>query len=259
MKDLAFLMSTVTKNIDVLEIHRHLFLKYWIECDVQRYLTINASDNTYDNFLSLYDKIIYSGIDTNNYIGLILALKKITESYILFSLEDDFLYANVDTKRLKYLFQQMKGMDAVFLSLTPNTDYNLKQNDINLVPEEIPYRFNFQVGIWKKDFLLTLLQNYSNMWDFERCAHKDVCTQGTKVLSTLYTGYPYIECVRRGKWLPEAITLLANENIPIDTTKRNVLSNWEVFKFACKGFIFNLNRNLVTKLVNKFHIGYKIK
>lgn len=88
MTDLAFLMSTVTKNVDVLEIHKYLFEKYWTDCKIQKYLTINADVDAYPQFLNLYNKIFYSGAHTDNYEGLIFALKKIEEPYIIFSLED---------------------------------------------------------------------------------------------------------------------------------------------------------------------------
>ena len=84
---------------------------------------------------SSYDTILLSVKTTDNMSRLIYALRCIKENYIILSLEDFFLYTHADTKQ---------------------------------IPEDTPYRFNFQVDIWRRDFLLTLLQNYTNIWGKKR-------------------------------------------------------------------------------------------
>jgi len=210
-----------------------------------------------------YNTIIFSGRQRNNIDRLRYALEKIKTPYVLLTYEDFFIYSPVHTERIGELFSAMKKYGAVFFSLTSaflnDYPYIDTAKQIKEVPENIAYRYNFQVGIWQKDFLLLLLADYDNIWDFERQASFNNKGKNKRVLQADYSGYPYIECVRRGKWLPEGIHLLANEGFYPDLKIRGILSEFDMLKQSFKGFIFNLNRNLITKTINMFNIGYKIK
>jgi len=91
-----------------------------------------------------------------------------------------------------------------------------------------------------QSFLLSLLTDYDNIWDFERQASFNSKGRNTRALQIDYSGYPYIECDRRGKWLPEGIRLLANGSLYPDLKLRGILSEFNILQQSFKGFIFNL-------------------
>lgn len=268
MSNLTYLVSAPIQNFDILKFHSILLKRYWSNCPYTTIAVLNIDNNTLDNYEEIvaqldYDRIIYAGEKANAVSRLKYALQQITTDYIFLSLEDFLLYSKVNTDRINELLIHMKKREAVLFSLFPSLSHDSSFLDedalIKAIPPYTAYRYTFQAGIWKKDFLLQLLKNYKNIWELERKAGFDEIGQENLVLKTEYTGYPYIECVRRGKWMPEGLLLLANECLYPDFTRRNAASAFDMLKFALRGFIFNSNRTLITKIINYFNIGYKVK
>ncbi|MGI5084544.1 hypothetical protein [Treponema putidum] len=261
MNDLTYLVSTPPQNIDVLEFHSILLRKYWADCPYETVAVINDNTIQYDTIR--YNTIIFSGRQKNTIGRLRYALEKIKTPYVLLSYEDFFIYSPVHTARIKELFSVMKEYGAMFFSLTSaflnDYPYIDTARRIKEIPENTAYRYNFQLGIWQKDFLLSLLADYDNIWDFERQASFSSKGKNTRVLQADYSGYPYIECVRRGKWLPEGISLLVNEGLYPNLKIRGILSEFNMLQQSLKGFIFNLNREAITRFMNLFNCGYKAR
>ena len=263
MENCTYLVSAARQNFDILSINSLLSAKYWPDCPYKKVAVINDNNQSAQYDTLKYDKIILSGQSTNSITRIEYALTTIKTPYILLTHDDFLLYSPVNTKRIQELLLYMKNHNFTFLSLAPVVPnpypYKDKEKLISEIPYGTAYRYNFQAGIWEKEFLSILLNKYKSIWDFERMAAFDTEMKNSIVLQTDYSGLPYIESVGRGKWRPHALYMLANECIYPDLKKRNMQSDFDILQQSLKGFIFNLNREIITKFINLFNCGYKIK
>ena len=264
MLNCTYLVSVARQNLDIMSINSALLNKYWTDCPYERIAVINDDENYKLLYTNLkYDKIIFSGRETNTITRIKYALENIDTPYVLLLHDDYLLYSPVNTDRVTDLLSYIIKTKAVLFLLSPNIpNYHLCINEEQLIreiPKGTAYRYNFQAGIWKKDFLLELLSKYNNIWDFERRAAFDKELKDNIVLQTDYPGIPYIESVGRGKWRPNALYMLANEGIYPDLKKRDMQSDFDLLRQSFKGFIFNLNREIITKFINLSNCGYKTR
>lgn len=99
-------------------------------------------------------------------------LNHISEEYIIFSLEDFFLLGQVDSQRIKESLRWMRENKTIaevrfstFETVESGEVY--KSSDFRICPKEHRYRIDTQFALWRKSFLISILNQNETPWQFE--------------------------------------------------------------------------------------------
>lgn len=169
MQDVALFVMSCDKYSSVWYPYFELIKKYWP----------NHPDNVY--LSSETRGYSCAGIDINvinsNKVEpwskrLYDALHKIPEEYIIFSLEDFFLLGPVDNTRIQKCLEWMKADRSIAECRLTNYDTvdsgdYYKDTDFRVCPIEHPYRVDTQVALWRKSYLMSIINQMETPWQFE--------------------------------------------------------------------------------------------
>lgn len=114
-------------------------------------------------------------------------LQSINEDFIIFSLEDFFLLGNVDNERILQCIDWMRDDETIaecrlstFETVMNGRFY--KSSDFRICPAEHPYRVDTQFAIWRKSFLISVINQTETPWQFEGKASDRSRTMPEKLL-----------------------------------------------------------------------------
>ena len=217
------------QNIWILKIYSYLFKKFWGE--EQEVVIMGFSPPDFElpknfNFVSLAKKQEGGANKWTRY--LYDYFSSIEDEYVIFSLEDFFPIQEPNKEILNKLCQIMKNNKAVgrcditwdsFINIfdknnvaTKNKLYKAvercKNYKILEVPDSAPYRISTQPSIWRRDFLLKLLDNDWSPWQFEVLGTQFSSTLAEKVITIAdpsYINYPT-------KWIHKGAISRFHEN-----------------------------------------------
>ena len=164
-------------------------------------------------------------------------LKYVESDYILFFLDDFLLMERVDNNRFEMMYaymcsSQRNGYMCLFNDkkvLDPDRYKALKRAtdipELYLCSRKMPFRITTQVGLWKKEFLLSLLRDHESAWLFE--------TRATwrSMFSRMYVysvdksvfSYPIGGYIWGGKCLEEYIRVFDKDILSASIKKRGIL------------------------------------
>jgi len=205
----------------------HAFLqKFWGDCPLEIFLLTNKFEAR-----SPFLCAIAVGEDRGWSSNLLLALERISHSYVLYFQEDYFLTAPVVRDQLAEDFAYVidSGADSLCFRARsqPDPGFQPQNNRFGIVPLTSDGRTRCQVTLWKKSALQSILRPQESAWDFE--ARGSSRTQEMQILSYTSrsnTPIPYLmSAISRGLWMPEAIALCRQEHVMIDPFFRPVFSS----------------------------------
>ena len=151
-----------------------LFAIQWPDCPYDIYLNTEHKEYTCD-FLPV--KTVCTGNDAPWTVRIKRALAEIDSEYILFFLEDFFLLEKVDQALFGHIVDSMdEHPTAGFVFFVPFGEGSAVSRPINEYLMEIPrqssYRANACLGLWRKEFLMQMLYQDCDPWQFEHTATK---------------------------------------------------------------------------------------
>jgi len=178
-----------------------------------------------------------------------------SSDYILLLLEDYIVSAKVDDSIIKSIVETMeqKSLDYVCLQnfITPlRGKTTFRQNDLayGALPLERNYRINLQPSIWKKSFLLKIInKGMNNLWDIENYLNNN--KEEFKNIPAVFPKKKIINIVNfidKGKYSRKAIHIIKRNNLAMP--KRPVLSRFSTLKINIKNWIIGL---IPPKLLSK--------
>ena len=159
---------------------------------ISKYLprSINTTFLNYGNFKGeifsssylMLSYFRYGGVNSwaNN---LVKFFKNLDEEILIFCLDDYLLTKKLNEDMLKKIIQKMTNSSNIAnaqLSITTNQlnkNYTLDDDGFNYLNPDAMYSAITQWSIWKKDTLITLLENIKSPWEFE--------LKGSKILNNL--------------------------------------------------------------------------
>lgn len=111
--------------------------------------------------------------------GLKHYLESIDDEFVLLMLEDYYLDKDVDTEKIDFILHLMSVNNKVVkfdltddrMKVTNNPYwYNEETKSIGLIQSDnnSPFLASVQTAIWRRDFLLAILNNKDNAWQFEK-------------------------------------------------------------------------------------------
>ena len=90
-----------------------------------------------------------------------------------------------------------------------------------IIAENASYRVSLQAGIWKREYLLSLIDEKESAWQFEHMGSKRSSEDGSKFISVweksprLIFDY-YCTGIIQGYWIKEAVELCRKNGIEVD-------------------------------------------
>lgn len=249
-KKLSIIVYSCLRNNDMWSIFSFFFQKYWGDCNYPIYL---LTDNYKANEDYVFDDVFC--IDDNWSTMMKKAIKTASTPYVMLFMDDYLLTQNVNNADIENVLEIAEKEHAANVRL--QSSYMIKptryenNKDCAVFLPGTAYSFSTQVGIWDSEFLMNHIKDGWSAWDFERIGSME-CLQKEQPL-LLYKKYlfPYIEAVRKGKWLPIGVRLCKNNGITLDYQKRKRNSALETLSIYTKAVIISVAPNLVLDIQNK--------
>ena len=220
-----------------------VFNKQWPDCPYDVKLVSNYKKYEGVNTITVGEEICWTD-------RTLKAIKQVDTEYILLLLEDYLIGGKVKTEEINDALVFLYQHDGNYLRLTniPASRFNNGETIFQLYEDE-EYGINLQASIWKKDFLIDVLEKYQgSAWEFENGFLRSAVDAGHKILEKCYGMLNDPLCVHngvlKGKWFPKEIKYFSKYGIDISWKERGKLS-----------FIQTTKYNLSVELKNK--LSYK--
>ena len=247
---LSILIYSCKKNSDMWKIFLSLFNKYWNDCNYKLLLLTDHIDQ--NDMVNGFDEIVE--LDSTWYEMIMAGLKKAATPYVMLFMDDYLLCDEVNNDDIEKYISYAKKYNCANIRfqksdiLKPAT-YK-KDKLFDYYEPGTAYSFSTQVGIWDVSFLKKNIRPEWSAWDFERIGSVEVKDFDYPLLGTKKYSFPYIEGVRKGKWMHSGYELCKKEGIAIDEKKRPVMSNYEMWWINFKGKILKINPTIIQKIFN---------
>lgn len=207
-----------------------LLEKYWPN-HPQTYISVETKKVQFENIITLNDNISSTwGSRFKN------ALKRIDSDYVIILLDDFFIREAVDENRIYNSLQFLKNNDraSVFYYLDTGPLFrkqfldDKKYSEYELASKNAWYKLNLQAALWKKDDLISYINDFDTPWSWEMLGTKYLKTNKDfyylKPNSKSVINYGFKSTgmgVFRGKWVKSDVYQLFNdEKIDVDYSKR---------------------------------------
>lgn len=228
----------------------YYFRKNWESCKYSLYL--NTESCTYSNDREKVHVFSYSETRQRERWSLRLkkCLKKMPEELILIILDDFFLTSKVDNVEFEKCVERMKNNKNIacfYFDPTPGENYSCEYERFERKGKKSPYRFNLQIGLWRKEYLLHYLRNHEDPWHFEswgsiRSRRYPQLFYSLKINAKKVFTYPAGGVICDNKW-----NLMMGED-SIDFVKREFDIDYDRRGYYRKGEFRNWNINNRTKI-----------
>lgn len=165
MVDVSALVLSCDKNIDVCEIFFEQFRKYWKNCKYPVYLGLEQEE-----FKVKGVQVLQS--DAQSWAERVMDyLKKIPSPYVLILLDDFVIEEPVDVGMVDYyadlIKENCKIANITFENIPDIHNQVSTFTYLQRRTSRANYLVNLQVGLWRKDILLSLLRKKENPWQTE--------------------------------------------------------------------------------------------
>lgn len=224
----VFICSSDNRKDVLVRVLPSLF-KFWPNCPYPIYLGLNSRDEK----LPLSTHVLAPASEW--YRECTAQLAQLDEEYLIVILDDFLIRAPVDQARVAQLVEDAANLDLGYLRLLPLgrslparlAGHRLPElkPGIERIPLHRPFYSGLQIAIWRKPHLQAMLQKPLSIWEFEHCYIPGP-------IHCAITGRPpivYRHLVERGRWLPDARSLLQQAGLSTQLGDRPV---WPKSRYA---------------------------
>lgn len=165
-------------------------------------------------------------------------------------MDDYFLKSQIDTSNIQKYIAICQKYNAGNLRLFSSTYCKTKDfsPEVGQVVEGSAYSISTQAEIWNVDFLQNIIHENWSAWDFERLGSLCLVNLRQPILYTKNYTFPYVEAVRRGKWLDDGIKLCTRHGYKLDFYIRAKMSFGEKIIIFVKGTLLKLMPKTILKV-----------
>jgi len=163
-EDFCVIVSSTDSYHDLWDPYFFFFFKFWLNCPFRVYL-VTESKTFNDSRVS----VITTGNGLPWSQNLRHALLSVPEKYVILSLEDFFLRQKVSNEDVFTACHEMIHLNISMLRIHPNPRGSGRKlsDNVKEITGNDPYSISTQASIWRKSFLLELLAEPQNIWQFE--------------------------------------------------------------------------------------------
>jgi hypothetical protein len=185
-------------------------------------------------------KMLLSGTDKDWSSSLIKILKNIPTEYVFIWFDDIFPIGYVETSRFYEAieFMQRNCAKHIHMQPVPRPDKIVPGGKFGIYSTGAPYRITAR-GFWKRDYLISILQEGESAWDFEIMgSYRSSFSDG--FYCCMKSLHRFLHVVEKGKIFPYAFKYCRRNNIPLDTNNRSIIGGRFIFVSNLKKIYFNL-------------------
>lgn len=220
---MVILVASCDKNTETFDAFHHCIEKYWSNHPEIIYAT--------ETEINPYYKTITHDIPLENWTKRIrMTLNDIDDEQILFMIDDCFIRDYVDTGRIEYLKDKLRGNIAVF-----NFEKSFDSNDIETDiigfkkrQHNSVYEVSLMCGLWQKDKLLKVLEKDCNPWQIEgeqnNYGFDYYINTADYIIDWGYRTF-IPSGIFKGRWCKEVIDFFEKENIEVDYSKKGFVDD----------------------------------
>lgn len=220
-KQMKILVCSCDRNWDLWMPFHHCMEKYWNDHPEIIYKT-ETKDNPY------YKTIKNDYLLTEWTKGIRETLAEIDDDQILLLMDDIFIRQPVDTERIKYASENLKGNIAL-MNFEKSFDLNDKPTDLEGFKKRMngsPWVVSIMCGLWQKEKLIQVISDDCTPWDVESrqntCGFDYYINSGDYIIDWGYKTYRPVGIVR-GCWSNETLEFLnAHEGLTIEWNGRGL-------------------------------------
>lgn len=250
-EEFSILVYSCHRNSDMWPIFLKLFKKYWKDCPYNLLLLTDKEEM--EETIADFDKVV--ALDSSWYNMLMKGIESAGTPYISLWMDDYLLCDYVNTADIEKQLSNAKRYNAANIRLLESdtikaSDFS-ENNEYHIYKPGTAYSFSTQVGIWDAKLLKELIKPEWSPWDFERIGSMDNKNLMQPLLGAKNYVFPYIEGVRRGKWMREGASLCKRLGIELDLGKRPIMSDFEMAWIYFKGGLLSLNPNGIQNIQNR--------
>lgn len=246
--DITIVVTTCSDYSDLWNNYIILLDKYWPNHpDI-----VFVSDGKPDAFKTFPYQIF---VETGDYsFRLKSCLRKIKTRYVFLTLDDYLINSPVKDKKIEDLVQLMDSSNIKYCRLfhRAKTDpWFDKDRSLKVLPlTKSCYEVNLYTSIWDREALINIINLDENPWKFEVRLTRRAREREYKCISCIDLSiYPFMDTIRKGKYLRKAYKFLRNNNLFI--SNRKVRSRWEEFKLFIRTTVSDLAPMWFHKWYNK--------
>ena len=216
--------------------------KFWPDCEYKWYVVTESHDYSRKGV-----NVIKCGKELNWAARFRKAVQMVGTPYIGFYLEDYFINRPIDYERIAGLVDFMLGHKVDYLDLgnvfrhkidAPNKRYYA--DNLVIIDKHLRYGLDTGAAIWERNYILEKLgEGDYSAWKFEkdRCDEAST-TEGYNGLiladDRLSFNVSEIPVVIQGKFYPPVIKDFHKRGYDIDTSKRELMTLGQCFKYQLK-------------------------
>lgn len=214
--DVAIVVSSCDAFFDAWRPFAFFFRKFWNDCPFPAYLITNRLE-----VRSSWIKPIRIGRDKGWASNMIVALREISQPYVLYMQEDYFLTAPVQGEQLvadfKYSYEHDAAAFCFYGRSKLEANFQWLNDRYGVVPQDSDGRARCQVTLWKRDVFASALRAGETAWNMEARGSDRV----RDALCLSYVGsdkgpIPYLMSgISRGLWMPDALALCREHDFTI--------------------------------------------
>lgn len=198
----------------------HCLFKYWPDCPYPVYLGSNFQTHEDPRV-----KPVKIGPDRDYSSNLIAMLSEIPHEWVIIMIEDILLSSPVHTNRVTRTVAEGGAHHAGLLQLLPRRFDPIVEfaahpisKELSELPIGLPYRATINLGLWRKNVLLKLLNPGESAWEFEYQGTKRTFMLKDRFLcmSRKYIADPlfiYVHGIIKRKWAFPAPKFLQREGL----------------------------------------------
>ena len=249
---LTIVVSSCDRYSDLWETFFTVFKKQWENCPCRIILNTESKSYSFDGLkidcLKLYDSP--KDAEKDEWSGRLLkTLNHVKTPYVMLILEDFYLASKVNNDAVSDMLDRIDGIKnfgcLYLMSLfTQAPSYYDKKSGFFKLHKYIFYKVNATAGLWKTDYIKSLLKSGQNAWQFElyatEKAYKDrekfYCLTQSEADRAFRKRQPksipknivkpidfdFSAQIAKGKWTTQAVKLLKELGIEVDFNKRGI-------------------------------------
>ncbi len=203
--NVTMLILSCDKFSDLWDGHIKLLEKNWDDRNMLTYMvTEGKEEKKYKNV-----SFIKTGENLEWSERLAYALNKVETEYVFVTLDDYYLVEKVDNDKINKILSLMNEhqLDYVRLFKRPTKATKkevVKDSKVKWIDTKIKYSVNLYAGIWRRDFLLSMITKKKNAWQFEVGLSKNASLYGARCAVSGNNEFQILDVVRKGKLLHKA-------------------------------------------------------
>ncbi len=235
---LVILISSPKSYRDVFDINADLFQMNWAGCQFKKYYATDILDG---------EKSEYKGFNVLRLPECLdwvtrtrTALNKIDTEYVFIVGDDTFLVNKISTPEIVSLVDFMAANNCLYCQFDPKAAKKSKKNKLGSRIYQMlykhPYGRSLHVSIWKKEYLLEILDTSSNAWKIEQQWISETTKFGNKKLEghIFYINNLFFHTVYKGKFVRSTAKALRKSGIEVFEPVRPLLSRSEQLSIDIK-------------------------